>query len=100
MCVECFVVCGDWGVLWRFSVGIFFLMFRLPPIASLTDALFPYTTLVRSLHVGGDRRVGAAGGIDVGAAVDAVVVEDNHADQQVVAADGLDRKSTRLNSSH
>src|SRR3546814_1496053 len=42
-----------------------------------------------ALHEGGDRSVGAAGGIDVGAAVDAVVVEDHHADREVVAADGL-----------
>src|SRR3546814_7709114 len=45
--------------------------------------------VARPLHSFGDRRVGAAGGIDVGAAVDAVVVEDNHEDRQVVAADGL-----------
>src|SRR3990172_3260061 len=34
--------------------------------------------------------MGAAGRIYVGAAVDAVVVEDDHADRQVVAADGFD----------
>src|SRR5207245_7907600 len=38
----------------------------------------------------GGRHIGAAGRIDVGAAVDAVVVEYHHADRQVVAAEGLD----------
>src|SRR6202167_4349052 len=36
------------------------------------------------------RHVVAAGRIDVGAAIDAVIVEDDDADRQVVAADGLD----------
>src|SRR5262249_45593450 len=36
------------------------------------------------------RRVGAAGAVDVGAAIDAVIVEDYDADRQVVAADGFD----------
>src|SRR5213592_4238127 len=34
--------------------------------------------------------IGAAGRIDVGAAVDAVVVENHHADRQVIPAEGLD----------
>src|SRR6266480_1882566 len=38
----------------------------------------------------GGCHIRAAGWIDVGAAVDAVVVEDDHAHRQVVAADGLD----------
>src|ERR1700694_3742401 len=38
----------------------------------------------------GGCHIGAAGRIDVRAAVNAVVVEDDHADRQVVAADGLD----------
>src|SRR3546814_7276358 len=31
------------------SCLVFFLMLRLPPRSTLTDTLFPYTTLVRSL---------------------------------------------------
>src|SRR5712664_68978 len=38
----------------------------------------------------GGCHIGAAGRIDVRTAVDAVVVEDDHADRQVVAAEGLD----------
>src|SRR5262249_59326698 len=39
---------------------------------------------------GGGGGAGAAAGIDVGAAIDAVVVEDDDADRQVVPADRLD----------
>src|SRR4029450_11799263 len=42
--------------------------------------------VARVLDEGGRRRVGTTAGIDVGAAVDAVVVEDDDADRQVVAA--------------
>src|SRR3984893_6466614 len=44
----------------------------------------------RSLDEDGRRNVGTAGRIDVGSAVDAVIVEDDDADRQIVAADGLD----------
>src|SRR3546814_12558770 len=30
-------------------MSVFFLMLRLPPVPTLTDTLFPYTTLFRSL---------------------------------------------------
>src|SRR5205814_555051 len=36
------------------------------------------------------RRIGAAAAVDVGAAINAVIVEDHHADRQLVAADGFD----------
>src|SRR3546814_12240043 len=35
----------------RVDLFIFFLMIRRPPISTLTDTLFPYTTLFRSVHV-------------------------------------------------
>src|SRR3546814_2996921 len=35
---------------------VFFLMIRRPPRSTLTDTLFPYTTLFRSLHVPDARR--------------------------------------------
>src|SRR3546814_19333171 len=34
---------------------VFFLMIRRPPRSTRTDTLFPYTTLFRSIRVGGDK---------------------------------------------
>src|SRR3712207_7278425 len=75
----------------------FFLMRRRPP----RSTLFPYTTLFRSHHVGGHlgREFLPA---------DAVAQGDGHRalggvlpdDVLVQLRDDLDRKSTRLNSSH
>src|SRR5262245_63407945 len=60
---------------------IFFLMFRRPP----RSTLFPYTTLFRS---SGKRvKVAEVGDLLVGQG-------------RVIEAEGRDRKSTRLNSSH
>src|SRR6202158_4675498 len=50
---------------------------------------FHHLVVARALHKHRRRRIGA-GRIDVGAAIDAVVVEDDDADRQIVAADGLD----------
>src|SRR3712207_7527937 len=76
-------------------------MIRRPP----RSTLFPYTTLFRSDdHVGGTGVEEGLGGLhDRAAGVDHVVHEDAHpaldlADDAV--GDDLDRKSTRLNSSH
>src|SRR3712207_8178795 len=80
-------------------------MIRRPP----RSTLFPYTTLFRSrrdrvvddAHRRGLRLLAELGGgavLPLRQPVDAVVEED---DVEVeVAADGGDRKSTRLNSSH
>src|ERR1051326_2265305 len=56
------------------------------------DAAEGFRDLVvaRAFDERGRRRIRAAGGIDVGAAIDAVVVEDDDADRQLVAADRLD----------
>src|SRR3546814_19161575 len=84
----------------------FFLMRRRPPRSTLTDTLFPYTTLFRStcgpaLAAGCGQlqriRVELAGAD----AHDLVELPD----EQLAVADlagirALDRKSTRLNSSH
>src|SRR3546814_10975655 len=96
---------------------LFFLMIRRPPRSTRTDILFPYTTLFRSL---------AAVIIAVGAAddrlqrlqpgqVDPDVLADLRPERRHHAKAGrrqveqvdvegveprLDRKSTRLNSSH
>src|SRR2546427_8083291 len=65
----------------------FFLMIRRPP----RSTLFPYTTLFRSAHGGRGAVLG-----DEGAAL-CVVGRDHAADGGQA---GIDRKSTRLNSSH
>src|SRR5437867_8914987 len=74
----------------------FFLMIRPPP----SSTLFPYTTLFRSLSVvfGSAPFMLALAGTNVladtvGPAVDAPITA-------TAAAQVLDRKSTRLNSSH
>src|SRR3712207_7043417 len=67
----------------------FFLMIRRPP----RSTLFPYTTLFRSAHRARERRARRA-----------AARGDPHARlrrrRHPVAAQGGDRKSTRLNSSH
>src|SRR3546814_5550108 len=100
-------------------------MRRRPPRATRTDTLFPSTTLVRShggrhseLRAPGTRNALIAlrdGGIisgDVAADLDAAyvlfrtiehrlqMVEDQQTHNLPKSAEGLDRKSTRLNSSH
>src|SRR2546421_6805138 len=62
----------------------FFLMIRRPP----RSTLFPYTTLFRSL---------GANAIDV---VAVEMADENGVDRLRIDAGGIDRKSTRLNSSH
>src|SRR3712207_8482998 len=82
----------------------FFLMIRRPP----RSTLFPYTTLFRSArgevdgHAGGSAAAGAAepggapGGVrGVGAGAPARRARDDPGGPR-----GVDRKSTRLNSSH
>src|SRR2546430_3380814 len=60
-------------------------MIRRPP----RSTLFPYTTLFRS--------AGCVGAMQVARAVHVAI---HHAHGLMRRADGLDRKSTRLNSSH
>src|SRR5947208_4209811 len=69
-----------------FLSSFFFLMIRRPP----RSTLFPYTTLFRSdqLHRRRDR-------LAVG-----VLAAEHHAADLDAADAALDRKSTRLNSSH
>src|SRR3546814_4174875 len=40
-------------------VYVFFLMLRLPPRSTRTDTLFPCTTLLRSVAIGGDAQAAA-----------------------------------------
>src|SRR6266852_8055910 len=68
------------NINYLFAISViffFFLMIRRPP----RSTLFPYTTLFRS---DGERVADLRG----------------HIDERAVGADGQDRKSTRLNSSH
>src|SRR3546814_10042886 len=99
-------------------------MIRRPPRSTRTDTLFPYTTLFRSVEIGGRDRFAALIGShdpDVGNA-NAVSSIPARIDQQtssrrkpgsknIIAgsqairsplgcAKAVDRKSTRLNSSH
>src|SRR3712207_7652797 len=73
------------------TILFFFLMIRRPP----RSTLFPYTTLFRSVRAGED---------SVGAPVSLEPLQppaqDSGANGAGKAEMGLDRKSTRLNSSH
>src|SRR3546814_19116289 len=120
-----------------FFLFFFFLMIRRPPISTLTDTLFPYTTLFRSVGQGGKagierceirpRRIeqfveAADDEIALLESIDAVFRAHQAAQveadavrrialkaedalglrrQDAAAVDAqVDRKSTRLNSSH
>src|SRR3712207_8913858 len=88
--------------------AFFFLMIRRPP----RSTLFPYTTLFRSAREVGDARAGesVAAVVREGGEVSAVradeqrggvvIVGDDPAELKSADAAALDRKSTRLNSSH
>src|SRR3546814_11666369 len=110
------------------SFFFFFLMIRRPPRSTRTDTLFPYTTLFRSpdivqrlFHGFHDRGMlphgeiivgaphcdrlwpimsGKAARIGKGTLVAQYVNEHAVATLGVKSIDCLDRKSTRLNSSH
>src|SRR3546814_12205007 len=99
-------------------------MIRRPPRSTRTDTLFPYTTLFRSLrtkcaqfasHHFGHRATDAAVDFVEDHGRDAVQTQRGHFDRQTDARElaaggdlaqrarrlaGVDRKSTRLNSSH
>src|SRR3546814_20569535 len=87
-----------------------FLMIRLPPRSTRTDTLFPYTTLFRSvpdIGQGGPSRsaVDQQARFDRPPAVqirptEAFDEHDAHGKFDRAVGGDLDRKSTRLNSSH
>ena len=56
--------------------------------ADATECLH-HRVVAGTLHEHGGRHIGMPGRVLVGAAIDAVVVEDDHANRQVVAADGF-----------
>src|SRR3546814_19435522 len=99
------------------SACFFFLMIRRPPRSTRTDTLFPYTTLFRSglgvdrtlVLVNGRRHITSQEGYfeidtntiptDLLDRVD-IVTGGSSAVYGSDAMAGVDRKSTRLNSSH
>src|SRR3546814_14476417 len=94
---------------WCFVLVCSFLMIRRPPRSTRADTLFPYTTLVRSDPGAGDlrpdtRQLGAGGvtppwtGVRVTPSARTVTAERR--DRPRCRQGRLDRKSTRLDSSH
>src|SRR3712207_6949345 len=78
------------------SFLFFFLMIRRPP----RSTLFPYTTLFRSHQGRGGGRGGVRQGLCGADARHRTEDRSRAAGEQPVLRVGLDRKSTRLNSSH
>src|SRR3546814_11899022 len=96
-------------LLWCYCVWLFFfLMIRRPPISTRTDTLFPYTTLFRSADACGNAALAAAISHIWQLSIASPVfsrLEKHFVTTQVWQAaqqehDRIDRKSTRLNSSH
>src|SRR3546814_15397150 len=102
---------------------VFFLMIRRPPRSTRTDTLLPFTTLFRSMSLGGnfvEFRLRDGFSLNPFSMIDeALVAQDEdylvdalamlksiigqmgrHIDKLNDTERGLDRKSTRLNSSH
>src|SRR3546814_13690319 len=87
------------------TLFFFFLMLRRPPRSTRTDTLFPYTTLFRShrLHDIGPGEGGlplAGGGAQIRRRLPPRRGRQARRRQQPLGLGLLDRKSTRLNSSH
>src|SRR3546814_13733902 len=90
----------------EFSFVFFFLMIRRPPRSTRTDTLFPYTTLFRSHGKQHSRSETREPSVLALMALAWTLADDRRADR-LLALTGLDadalrvdRKSTRLNSSH
>src|SRR3546814_15330101 len=103
-----FVVCKLY-IAFLFSLfAFFFLMIRRPPRSTRTDTLFPYTTLFRSLDGSCRTPIAALAEIDNGhmrlraaiARPDGTELMETERDGAAGEGIDLDRKSTRLNSSH
>src|SRR3546814_13710385 len=90
----------------RFILMFFcFLMIRRPPRSTRTDTLFPYTTLFRSMEEG--QRLAVVErphfGHEPGEQVEHAIGFGDEALQRAAPVPlllAIDRKSTRLNSSH
>src|SRR5439155_26184763 len=88
LCLSLHIIC---------SIFFFFLLIPRPP----RSTLFPYTTLFRSKIINAGN---AYGGLAIGQANERDIVLDRwtptHTDTDVHRSSTIDRKSTRLNSSH
>src|SRR6478609_1553967 len=80
---------GRLAAIHRFVHGALELVRRGGVYADAAEGLHHHV-VARALDEDGGGDVRATGRIDVGAAIDAVIVEDDDADRQIVAADGLD----------
>src|SRR3546814_19638351 len=81
----------------------FCLMIRRPPRSTRTDTLFPYTTLFRSANSICEPLLGYNGSASQNSLTDPNAIPgDTYAYVWSTSSDmaGIDRKSTRLNSSH
>src|SRR3546814_15654024 len=91
-----------------FQFVVFFLMIRLPPRSTRTDTLFPSTTLFRSGLQDPNRPIGSflflgptgVGKTELTKTLAAFLFDDETAMVRVDMSEYIDRKSTRLNSSH
>src|SRR3546814_16170219 len=87
---------------------LFFVMIIRPPRSTRTDTLFPYTTLFRSPNLLGYFRTfeQASGGTRWGYHKPIMIagglgsIDDRLTHKDPIPPGALDRKSTRLNSSH
>src|SRR3546814_16897880 len=81
----------------------FFLMIRRPPRSTRTDTLFPYTTLFRSSYLGPEGDMGFVNALMPYIFGADATMGGRISGMQTPGGTGavrLDRKSTRLNSSH
>src|SRR3546814_18814700 len=107
---ECFIT---WHQCLLLHILFFFLMIRRPPRSTRTDTLFPYTTLFRSpwsavaCQSGRGEKIMTTATEELSqrdpAVADEIQIQNytiNFGPQHPAAHGVLDRKSTRLNSSH
>src|SRR3546814_14385493 len=91
---RCNQVLLSWLLVYRTMIVFFFLMIRRPPRSTRTDTLFPYTTLFRSAYLQFPRAIVEKPPLELG-----VLLNETNEPLARLSA-GVDRKSTRLNSSH
>src|SRR3546814_11635384 len=94
-------------IILMFISFVFFLMIRRPPRSTRTDTLFPYTTLFRSLVMilgclaASRMRWWVTVGIAIAFELFTLwTIRDNLTLNVLMLVSPVDRKSTRLNSSH
>src|SRR3546814_14316356 len=95
------IACGPIMIVIR----LFFLMIRRPPRSTRTDTLFPYTTLFRSSLEGGPpssllQQPAIRLGLRMIRGFQPETAKRIEVERRQRPFTGVDRKSTRLNSSH